>query len=205
MTRTLLTVPMKAPSASKTRLAACLSHAERIDLVCLLYQRTLQFLERARPRLKADLSVVTRSAVAADMARAHGCCVIDEPRGADLSGAVSCAADYATAAGYDRLCVLPADLGTPEVDDLVDLLQSPAAVAICPSEDHGTNALVVSPPHAIAFRYGAHSAQRHLVEARSRGLSVDLKPLNSLAYDIDTAVCLDRARVCVPGVAQLCP
>ncbi|MEM6988609.1 MAG: 2-phospho-L-lactate guanylyltransferase [Pseudomonadota bacterium] len=204
MKNTLITVPLKEPTQSKTRLAPILSDESRLNLVHHLYQRTLAFLRPIGSSLGVGLSVVTSSQVAADMARLHGFVVIDEPPQVDLCGAITYASSWACAAGYERLCVVHADLATPEISDLLALLQCEAEVAICASDDWGTNALLVSPPDAIPFQYGHQSASQHLREARSRGLVTELMPHSSLAYDIDTAVCLDRAKRCVPGVAQIC-
>ncbi|MEM8741135.1 MAG: 2-phospho-L-lactate guanylyltransferase [Pseudomonadota bacterium] len=203
MTRTLITVPMKAVGGAKTRLSDHLSDVQRDRLVRLLYRRTLDFLQPFGRTGSTDLAVVTASAEAAALAAAHGFAVIDEPENAGLSGAAERAAAWAVAAGYDRLCILPADLAAPLAGDLEQVLASRADMVLCPSTDRGTNALLLSPPDAIRFRYGPLSALRHLDEAAARGLHAMVMPLESLSFDIDTAPCLTRAMAQVPALAEL--
>ena len=201
--KTLITVPMKDPAASKTRLSGSLTATARINLARLLFERTMTFLKSVAAQSGAELAVVTASAEAADTACAYGFALIGEPKDADLSGAVSQAGRYAKARGYDRLCIIPADLAVPWQGDLLRFLDSRAAVTICPSVDQGTNALLVSPPDAIIFRYGTSSAQRHSEAARSRGLNPILMPLKSLSYDIDSAANLRHAMDEVPILATV--
>ncbi|MCY4303945.1 MAG: 2-phospho-L-lactate guanylyltransferase [Aestuariivita sp.] len=194
---------MKDPTASKMRLSGTLTNTARAGLARFLFQRTLVFLKPVAVQSGADLAVVTESAEVASIARAHGCVMIDEPKGTDLSGAVSQAGRYAAAQGYNRLCIIPADLAAPWQGDLIRFLHSRAAVTICPSVDLGTNALLVSPPDAIIFRYGISSAQRHGEAAKSRGLTPVFMPLKSLVFDIDNAACLSRAMKEVPILAEV--
>lgn len=189
MSRTLITVPMKAPSRSKTRLAGRLSQPERARLARHLLRRSLKLLCQIEC---ADLSVVTASPDAALLARNAGARVIPDPD-QGLNAALKAAADWAMAQGYERLCILPADLAAPEPDDIRTLLHSDAQVTLCPATDRGTNALLLSPPDAIPFCYGPGSADHHLHEAQRRGLRARALPLRSLAHDIDTTEGLDRA------------
>ena len=202
MSKTLIIVPMKDPSASKTRLADALPEAVRARLVRLLYRRCLSFLAPLAAETAADLAVVTRSQTARSIAEGLNVTVIEEPLGAGLSGAVSHAATLAKQQGYARLCVIPADLVTPKRADLRHFLQSKAAVTVCPSTDLGTNALLVSPPDVIPFRYGKHSASLHLREAQDRGLEACMMRLDSLSFDMDTTACLARAIRAEPEIAR---
>ena len=60
MTKTLIVVPMKDLSASKTRLAGSLSNSARNRLVRLLYQKTLNFLIPIAAIEKVEIAVVTK-------------------------------------------------------------------------------------------------------------------------------------------------
>ncbi|MEM7059059.1 MAG: 2-phospho-L-lactate guanylyltransferase [Pseudomonadota bacterium] len=203
MKDTLITVPMKDPRAAKTRLGNTLGAAGRQRLARLLYRRTLDFLGPIGRDTGADLAVVTGSAEAAELARKAGFHVIQEVVETNLSAAANCAAAWAEAEGYRRLCLIPADLAAPDPSDVKHLLTHQADVAICPSVDRGTNALLVSLPTAIRFRYGPQSAVRHLEEAQANGLIAAMIPLESLSFDIDTSACLDRARRNVPDLSDL--
>ena len=204
MKSTLIIVPMKAPESAKSRLVGALGDRERIALARSLYERTLTFLKPIAEKTGATLSVVTASETAAAIARAAGVPVQFEPDGCGLSGAVTFAARRACEQGVERLCVIPADLAAPSGSDVVHLLESEADVAICPSADGGTNALLVAPPDAIDFHFGPHSARRHLAAAQESGLSAAILPLDSLRFDIDTTACLRRAVADAPDLRAAC-
>lgn len=204
MSKTLIVVPMKEPRESKSRLADALSDSARARLAGLLFRRTLTFLKPIGRCTGSVLAVVTASASTARIARDGGFAVIDEPAvGSSLSAAVRRAADWAGAEGYGRLCIIPADLAAPDSSDIFQLLESDADVTVCPSADCGTNALLVSPPGVMRFRYGPLSAIRHLEQARMQGLNAVLLPLESLSFDIDTSTCLTRAMRSVPELSAL--
>jgi 2-phospho-L-lactate guanylyltransferase len=202
--RTLITVPMKDPAASKTRLSDSLPDAARARLVRLFYERTLAFLGPVARSTGADIAVVTGSQAAADIARQQSVQVIAEPRNTDLSGAIAAAAQWAEDKHYRRFCVIPADLAAPTEHDLIRFLASPAPVTICPSMDMGTNALLVEPPTAMSFHYGPRSASAHWRRAEERGLRPVLMPLKSLSFDVDTSACLQKAMAVAPELRAVC-
>ena len=192
----LVVVPMKDPSMSKTRLRSALSPQARRTLACSLYRRTLDVLIRAQKETPFDIAVVTGSADAARIAEDAGVMVIDEGAQDSLTDAVTYAGVCSGDQGYDAMVVLPADLAAPSEDDIVRFIekgQSGHDVVICPATDLGTNALYVSPPNALTFAYGVHSARTHLLNAMDAGLDAVLMPLDSLKFDIDTSACLARA------------
>ena len=204
MTKTLIVVPMKDLSASKTRLAGTLSNSARNKLVRLLYQKTLNFLVPIAAMEKVEIAVVTKCKYAKKIAKKLSIQIIEEPSNLGLSDAILHSAITAKAKGFDRLCVIPADLAAPLASDLIAMLNSKAAVTICPSVDLGTNALVVSPPDAIPFRYGSRSSISHLHEAKEKGIRARVMKLDSLSFDIDTSKCLARAKQVVPEIAGVC-
>ena len=201
MTKTLIVVPMKNLSASKTRLAGTLSNSARNKLVRLLYEKTLKFLIPIAAVEKIEIAVVTKCKYAKTIAKELDVQIIEEPSNLGLSDAIFHSAITAKAMGFERLCVIPADLAAPLASDLIAMLNSEAPVTICPSSDLGTNALVVSPPDAIPFRYGSRSSLSHLHEATEKGIKTRVMKLDSLTFDIDTNKCLARARRVVPEIA----
>ena len=204
MTKTLIVVPMKNLSASKTRLAGTLSNSARSKLVHLLYEKTLKFLIPIAEMEKVEIAVVTKCNYAKNIANKLGVQIIEEPSNLGLSNAIFHSANTAKAMGFERLCVIPADLAAPLASDLTAVLKSEAAVTICPSNDLGTNALVVSPPDVIPFRYGARSSLSHLQEANEKGIRARVMKLDSFTLDIDTNKCLARAIRVVPEIAGVC-
>lgn len=204
MTKTLIAVPMKDPSVSKTRLEATLPHTARMRLVRLLYRRTLEFLRPVAEAHGAGIAVVTGSQSVAALAQTCDVRVIREPEYSGLNAALTHVARLASEEEYQRLCIIPADLAAPAPEDVHALLQSQTDVTLCPSTDDGTNALLLSPPEAIRFRYGPGSAHLHIRHAEAEGLTTSLLPLESLSFDIDTSSCLSRAIRSVPEIERAC-
>jgi 2-phospho-L-lactate guanylyltransferase len=204
MIKTLIVVPMKTLSVSKTRLAGTLSSSARTRLVRLLYQKTLNFLIPFAAKEQVDIAVVTKCKYAKDIAKKLDVRIIHEPNNLGLSGAILHSAIVAKAMGFERLCIIPADLAAPLKSDLTAMLNSDSAVTICPSSDLGTNALVVTPPDIIPFRYGSRSSLSHLQEAKEKGISARIMKLDSFTFDIDTNKCLARAIRVVPEIAGIC-
>ncbi len=180
----LFVIPMKDPDVAKSRLAAVLPDAVRARLAMALFRRMLDFLAEAQPGV--DVLVVSESAVIE--AEVGGLFLRQKSEG--LNGAVSEAAAWAVARGYGAICVLPADLADPAADDLARLLALGRGVSIAPAHDGGTNALLVSPPDAITFHYGAGSCLAH--QRAAEGMACTIIPLESFRYDIDTSADLER-------------
>ncbi|MEM9550938.1 MAG: 2-phospho-L-lactate guanylyltransferase [Pseudomonadota bacterium] len=196
MTGCLVVVPMKDPALSKTRLGPDLDPAARASLARLLLSRTLDLLTDLKAATAFDLAVVTASREVTGLAARKGVAVIRETERPGLNGALATAARHAETHGFRSFCALPADLAAPDPADILRLLSFAGekdTAFVCPSVDRGTNALLVTPPNAMAFRFGAGSARRHLEEAEAQGLTARLLPLESLKYDIDTAAHLARA------------
>nr|WP_321457565.1 2-phospho-L-lactate guanylyltransferase [uncultured Cohaesibacter sp.] len=201
-TRMLVLIPMKDPAAAKSRLAPALSEAERSQLALLLFKTVVRRIQQAVMGLKQsgsgqgriDVAVVSNSAeivaLAAELQIGH----INEQDNAGLNSAVSEAAKTACDLGYDRLCILPGDLADPSREDIARLLSYPVdgqTVALCPSQDLGTNALVVPLPCPVAFSFGPDSFTRHFSRAADAGMMPVILPLKSLRRDVDTLADLD--------------
>ena len=89
--------------------------------------------------------------------------------------------------GADGIKIVPVDLPRSRRRDLQAVASGQAGVAIAPDRRGiGTNALYVSPPDALPFRFGGESFQAHLAGAQEAGLNVELLNLPNLAFDIDT-------------------
>jgi len=197
---TLIVVPMKDMSRSKTRLQGQLTPDQRARLARLMLCKTLELLRQLEG---VDSAVVTGSAGVAAIALKHGIRVIVEPVISNLCIALEHAARYAQAKGYRRVCILPADLASPAPGDLKRLLASHVSVTVCPAADYGTNALLVTPPCAVRFRYGPQSAYRHMDAAARVGLHAVWMPFESFSLDVDTSACLEEASEIDPEIQAL--
>ena len=93
-----------------------------------------------------------------------------------------------------ELVVLPADLPLAlpqEIRQLAEAAATDPVLVLVPSADGGTNALALSPPGLIPFRFGPDSARRHEDEARRLGVRPLRLSLPSLGLDVDTPADLD--------------
>ena len=208
LSRRLVVVPMKDPALSKTRLAPALTRDQRDAFARSLFLRTLDLLKDIRCRVGADrfdIAVVTASAAVRRIAGDQGVATIAEDPDQGLNDALLTAARFAARTGYGSLCVLPADLGSPDRRELQSLLVHPAKphrVIACPSMDLGTNALVVAPPDALSFAFGPRSFVRHMRAADALGLDPKMLPLESLKWDIDSTDDLARLLDADPRIAE---
>jgi 2-phospho-L-lactate guanylyltransferase len=88
-----------------------------------------------------------------------------------------------------RVLMLPGDLplvSATAVDSIVSAAESGASIVLVPDRHReGTNALLCSPPEALAPRFGSSSFERHLAEARASGLATRVMEVEELALDLD--------------------
>jgi 2-phospho-L-lactate/phosphoenolpyruvate guanylyltransferase len=72
-------------------------------------------------------------------------------------------------------------------EDLPDAVGTPSEVVVVPDRHGtGTNALLLTPPDAIAPAFGPDSCARHIGLAQAAGAAVRVERLPSLLLDIDT-------------------
>ena len=188
--KTLIIVPMKDPYKSKSRLKGVFSIEIRKRLAVQLYSNTLRVLNLAIENMQNNkISVMTKSEEISNIAVANKCIVIGEGEGDSLSNSLQCAAKWSVEKNFSRICIVPADLADPHVDEIKKLLSYPIqkiGAVICPSIDYGTNALFLSPPNKIKFKYGKKSFFNHFNAAKNAKMNPVILPLNSLRYDVDT-------------------
>ena len=174
-------VPVKRFADSKCRLAGVLAPEARRQLSTAMLRDVLAALT-ATPGV--DRIVLATSEPSAAV---FGCPIIDDGAG-DLNVAIARAAAALDAAGAERMLVLPADVPLVTAPEIAQILAAGEAVPVVVAPDEkgiGTNALLLSPPAAIAPRFGADSRACHAAAARDLGLaSRDLR-LPNLGFDVD--------------------
>jgi 2-phospho-L-lactate guanylyltransferase len=175
-------VPVKMLGRAKGRLAEALTPQERRALVLAMLRDVLGALRAVLGSyavISSDLGVLA-------FAAAYGAVPLFD-KAADLNGALAQAAAHYAAAGAAGLLVLPADVPLVAADDLGRLIAAAACsrVLVAPSRDGGTNALLVRPPQALPFQFGADSMALHLDAARRLSLPAATVRLPSLALDVD--------------------
>jgi 2-phospho-L-lactate guanylyltransferase len=194
--RTWALVPIRGLETAKTRLGEDLDPEERVELVTRLLRQTLIATRDAR-RVDGTI-VVTMDPAAAGIAKELRAVGLVE-RAPGLNEAIEAARSVAIARGATAILVLPADLPSVAAGSVDELLAraSRAAAASADASDAGlvalvpdrhglgTNALVVSPPDAIAPAFGGTSRATHeraAAAARARYLELD----GPLSLDLDT-------------------
>ena len=194
--RTWALVPIRGLETAKTRLGEDLDPEERVELVTRLLRQTLIATRDAR--LVEGTIVVTMDPAAAGIAKELRAVGLVE-RAPGLNEAIEAARSVAIARGATAILVLPADLPSVAAESVDDLLAragraatavadeaSAAVVALVPDRHgQGTNALVVSPPDAIAPAFGGRSRETHERTAVAAGARyVELE--GPLSLDLDT-------------------
>ncbi len=193
----LILIPMKDPSRAKSRLASGLSEGERSTLSMMLFKAVVERIKAALASADhlttqidvIDIAVVSSSNVIRQLAEELDILFLPEAGDRGLNDALQAASECALRQGYGRLCILPGDLADPTAQDIISLLSYPVdarTIIVCPSEDLGTNALVLPLPSPMPFSFGPDSFLRHFGQAADLGLMPVILPLKSLRRDIDT-------------------
>jgi 2-phospho-L-lactate/phosphoenolpyruvate guanylyltransferase len=183
--RTAAVLPVKSFSRAKQRLGEAVGGGEREELAAAMVSDVLGTLVAVREL--DDIVVVTAEAVAARAAEAAGATVVDDPQEAGQSAAAARGIDAALVRGADRVLLVPGDCPALDPRELSALLARRDEVVIVPDRHgSGTNALLITPPTAIAPSFGAGSFARHAALARAAGAQVKVAELPSLGLDVDT-------------------
>ena len=182
----LAVVPVKDLWGTKSRLKPILNPGARAGLTLYMMGRVVSALKEAGVE---NVCVVSPDPVVLSEAREHAAAsLLQESRG--LNPALEEGRSWAMARGAAALLVLPADLPLLEAQDVravLDEVSDEDSVVISPDGAHaGTNALLLRPPDALPFAFGAGSYEAHLRAARERGLEARICERPHLAFDLDT-------------------
>jgi len=186
-------VPVKALGATKSRLLPQIGREAADRLALAMLGDVVEALRAARGL--ARVAVVTPDPQVARAAREAGAEALlrDDP---GLNAAVE-AAGRVLAAGADHgLLVVLGDVAgvrPAEIEALLRALPGPG-VALAPSRDGGTSALLRIPHDAIPAGFGPGSAKVHRELATRAGVAFRELPLASLAIDVDSPDDLEALR-----------
>lgn len=198
--RTVAVLPIKSFSRAKSRLGEAL---DRRELAAAMTSDVLSALA-ATPGL-SDVIVVTAEPLPADT----GAVVIPDPVEAGQSAAAQRGIQAAVERGAERVLLVPGDCPALDPDELGQLLdegpETPQVVVVPDRHGSGTNALLVTPPGAVAPSFGAGSMARHAARARAAGAAVKVRTLASLALDVDTPDDLAALRDALDARRDLAP
>ena len=184
-------IPVKSLNEAKSRLATHLTLHQRENLVLDMLHHVLQALRESN--VLEQVSVVSSDQRVLRQAQAWGAqAVVEEMPG--HNAALHAAALLELAAGTSALLTIAADLPLLHPGDIRMLAAQSAqhAVVLAPARDGtGTNAILVRPPLAVPYLFGANSLQCYQQAARQREPGSTLYRSIGLALDIDTIDDLD--------------
>jgi 2-phospho-L-lactate/phosphoenolpyruvate guanylyltransferase len=193
LTHIVAVVPVRSLSGAKSRLGEPLDAEERAELVSALLRRVVT-AALGSDRL-AGAVVVSPDDGLLDRAGELGARVVRQDGDGLNEGLVEARARVLSQ-GATAVLILPADLPgatTEAIDGLVESAERASRrkpgrplVALAPDRHGtGTNALLVSPPGAIEFRFGEGSRAAHRAEAERVGAAY-VETDGPLAFDLDT-------------------
>lgn len=185
--RTIAVLPVKSFARAKQRIADAVAEQERRVLAEAMVGDVLAALARV-DGLEGVL-VVTAEPRARALAVEAGASVVHDPREAGQSYAARVGVEAAIADGADRVLLVPGDCPALDPGEIESLLggHRDAGVVIVPDRHgSGTNALLLSPPDAVAPAFGPGSFARHAATARAAGALVRVAQVVSLSLDVDT-------------------
>ncbi len=179
-------VPLKPLDNAKSRLASALSPAQRLELATAMFRHVLSVTTTVQQ--VTGVLVVSRDTRALAIAREFGAKTLQEGAFSNLNPALLRATMVVESWRADAVLVLPADLPFVNADDIqamIGLAENRSMVIATDRGSDGTNALLVRPPGAIQYEYGAGSYRRHIDLAKRAGLHVAVYRSDRLALDID--------------------
>lgn len=203
----LIVIPMKNPEISKSRLSDSLAPEARKRLAVQLFRNTVDVLIKSVQMSgeKFDIAVITNSNQIKKIAEEKHILVIQDYKEPVLSNSITKASHWACQNAYKSMCVIPADLADPKIEDIISFISHPLpdeGLAITPSIDFGTNALHLSPANLINFHYGKKSFLKHINAAKNIGIIPVILPYDSLRFDVDTCSDLKELFASNPGLVE---
>ncbi|MBX3513367.1 MAG: 2-phospho-L-lactate guanylyltransferase [Xanthobacteraceae bacterium] len=179
-------IPMKSLHLGKSRLAGTLAGPERSALSLNMF---FNVLNAVAPVFGAQRTViVSKDTKILRLARSLRLHALRERR-QGLNEALRQASEHAKCRGATATLILFGDLPQVSTEEIHKMIRTargrPAIIAAPDRAGTGTNALFVSPPSAIEFRFGFNSLRKHRTEALLRKRSWNIFCSAGLAFDVD--------------------
>jgi 2-phospho-L-lactate guanylyltransferase len=115
-------------------------------------------------------------------------------KGSGLNIEIAEATDWAISHGAREVLVLPGDIPLVrprDIENIQGYAETGDCIVLTPSRDGGTNALLRKPPDIIPPRFGPNSFQRHIMEAKKRGVRLEVYESPQVSLDMDHPIDLD--------------
>ncbi|HEX8050863.1 MAG TPA: 2-phospho-L-lactate guanylyltransferase [Solirubrobacterales bacterium] len=179
-------LPVKRFDAAKQRLAS-LDEERRRELAGAMVADVLEAIGAARAIDR--LIVVSGDPLAQELASGAGAEIVSDPEDAGHVEAAQAGIARAEVEGAERVILLAGDcplLDPRELDRLLTGVPGRYVGIVPDRHGTGTNALLLSPPDAIAPAFGEGSRDRHVEAARQAGIPFGIEELPSIELDLDT-------------------
>ena len=180
-------VPVKRFHEAKRRLAPGIDDERRAQLAAAMLEDVIEAIAAARSIERTI--VVSGDPIAQEIAAAAGAEVVPDPADEGHVEAALAGIARAEVEGAGCVVLLPGDcplLAPRELDRLLTGVPDRYVAIVPDRHGEGTNALVLSPPGAIAPSFGEGSRARHVAAAREAGIPHAVEEIPSLALDLDT-------------------
>ena len=207
--KTSILIPMRSINEGKTRLSNLLSPNKREKLIKLLFTQLLKKLKTLKnqfPLIFSDILVITPCEEVEKISKDFNVHVLKEQSLNGLNSAVNKGICWSSENFYDSSLILPGDIIDPETEDIKKILdmgrKSRKSMVICPSTDFGTNALYLSLPTRLNFKFGPNSFFEHQKEAEKISIRPIIAPVDSLKDDLDTGKDLEKFKTRQPKFFQ---
>ncbi len=207
--KTSILIPMRSLDQGKSRLSNLLSSNKREKLIKLLFTQLLKKLKTLKnqfPHIFSDILVITPCEEVEKISKDFNVHVFKEQNLNGLNSAVNKGICWSSKNLYDSSLILPGDIIDPETEDIKKILEigkkSKDCMVICPSTDFGTNALFLSLPTRLNFKFGPNSFFEHQKEAKKISIRSIIAPVDSLKDDLDTAKDLEKFKIIQPKFFQ---
>ena len=199
MKKIIVLIPMKKIDFAKSRLKNNLSNKDRKFLVFKLLDTLVKKLIVIKENnIEFDIAIVTHCNEIKKLIRENfykKILLINDERSKTLSHSMQVASSWALKHSYGWICFLPGDLCSPKTKDIIKLLEfrsNKEEMTICPSNDYGTNALLLSIPTKFKFSFGKNSFYKHISFSKKIGLKTNILNLESLNSDLDNLISLRK-------------
>lgn len=180
-------LPVKRFDDAKQRLAAGIDAERRRELAGAMVADVLEAIGEARAIDR--LIVVSGDPIAQELASKARAEVVPDPEDAGHVEAAQAGIARAEAEGAEQVILLAGDcplLDPRELDRLLTGVPGRYVGIVPDRHGSGTNALLLSPPDAIAPAFGEGSRDRHVKAARAAGIPFGVEELPSIELDLDT-------------------
>lgn len=176
-------IPVKSLHHAKSRLAKRLSQQQRQELVLSMLDHVLMILKSCDEMKK--ITVVTPDVEVKKHVLQLGFSVTSEEKPGHNSSLTAAAQNENSEIS---LLTISADLPfltSHDVGQLIKLLTS-HDIALAPSKDNGTNAIIVKKTLLLPYLFGKNSFEKYKEVAIKKNLSYAVYESQTIAFDVDT-------------------